>query len=102
MTLKKPVRIVDEDLLEAVRRMPCLACITRQTALEARGAIGEDWICSHPHHVVSRGAGGGDIATNVVSLCGQHHREIHQVGNAEMARRYPIIGHWLRDAGHEL
>lgn len=50
---------------------------------------------NHPHHVKSRGAGGGDVATNVMPLCHEHHQEIHQAGKSEMRKRYQGVNDWL-------
>lgn len=92
-------RIVDEDLLEAVRQLVCLAC----ASLDPQGAweaIHDNQIRCHPHHVVSRGAGGHDLAANVMPLCFKHHREIHSVGTLTMAKRYAVVKDWLIAAGH--
>lgn len=90
----KPIRIVDEELLEVVRGLPCLACasLNPQGALED---IGEDYRRSHPHHVTSRGAGGGDVPENLMPLCQWHHREIHQSGTATFALKYPVVKDWI-------
>jgi hypothetical protein len=87
-------RIVDESLLEEVRRLPCLAhaCQDPRVALEA---IGEGVTRSHPHHVVSRGAGGDDVASNVMPLCPACHQEVHTIGMRAMREKYPIIDAWM-------
>jgi 5-methylcytosine-specific restriction endonuclease McrA len=43
------------------------------------------------HHIVSRGAGGSDSYDNLIALCYNHHAEIHAMGRATFARRYPAV-----------
>lgn len=81
--LKKNFRVVDLELLDAVRTLPCIACLTRP--VEA-------------HHVTTRGAGGGDTAVNVMPLCPAHHREWHQ-GITPFLRKFPSVRYWLEFAG---
>lgn len=82
MTSKAPhLRVIDTEFLEFVRSLPCIVC-TRKPV--------------HPHHVTSVGAGGGDIAENVMPLCAEHHSEWHQAGPGFMAKNYPSVYHWLR------
>ncbi len=51
------MRIINEKLLERMRRSPrCEWC-------------GKAGIRLHPHHVVSRGAGGSDFVLNLIALC---------------------------------
>lgn len=94
---KRP-RIVNEKLLRAVARLPCLAC--PQPSREAFQAIVDDLDhaprISDPHHVTTRGAGGGDVAENVMPLCPKHHQEYHRRGGREMADRYPRVLAWLQ------
>ena len=52
-----------------------------------------------PHHVTSRGAGGGDEAENVVPLCREHHVEIHTIGRDTFRKKYPSFDSWMRAAG---
>ncbi len=68
------------------------------TALAITRAGGAETSISHPHHVKSRGAGGGDTADNLMPLCAEHHREIHQIGPSGMGEKYPIIKHWFGTA----
>ena len=42
-----------------------------------------------PHHVRTRGAGGGDVG-NVVPLCRSAHTELHAVGRHTFAQRYGV------------
>jgi hypothetical protein len=79
----KKKRLVDLDLLETVRSLPCLAC--GRTPSEA-------------HHVTTRGAGGDDLAENLMPLCTWHHQEWH-MGIRKMLERYPSVLYWLELAG---
>lgn len=100
--LSKRQRIVDEELLAAVRRLPCLGCLNSLNVDEARLAISEnERSISHPHHWVSRGAGGDDIASNLIALCVEHHTEIHKIGNKKMREKYPCIDQWARLTGKD-
>lgn len=60
----KPVRVKSPENLAAVRRRPCRICGGK----------------SEPHHIRTRGAGGGDELTNLMALCRLHHRRAHDVG----------------------
>lgn len=94
-------RHVDSELLEAVRQLPCMAC----ASLDPHGAyeaIHDHGIRSHPHHVVSRGHGGGDVAQNVMPLCVTHHQVIHRMGLTWMANKFQVIQDWLLEAGWEV
>lgn len=82
----KRIRIVDEGLLEQVRQLWCIACGIRPV---------------HAHHVTSRGAGGDDVAENVMPLCPAHHAMWHKVGPTTMVAKYPSVRHWLELAGRE-
>jgi hypothetical protein len=46
------------------------------------------------HHVTTRGAGGSDVAENVMPLCPEHHREWH-MGISPMLEKYPSVVYWL-------
>lgn len=72
--------MVDQDLLAKVRDLPCLAC----------GRSPSD-----PDHVTSRGAGGGDVADNLLSLCREHHALRHSIGWAGMFNRFPSVMKWM-------
>jgi len=91
----KRKRIIDETLLESVRKLPCLACIGGY--VDARSYSGR----VHPHHLISVKAGGPDIATNVAPLCPDHHRKIHEIGITEASKKWPVFRNWLDAAGWE-
>lgn len=94
----KPQRIVDEELLAQVRRLPCMACSGADpyAALEAVQSGASE---THPHHLQSRGAGGDDVAANCIPVCFTHHREFHDKGISHMNQKYPSIAAWLSIAG---
>jgi 5-methylcytosine-specific restriction endonuclease McrA len=48
-----------------------------------------------PHHVKTRGSGGGDELSNLMPLCREHHIEIHKIGNSKMCEKYPSVYAWL-------
>jgi hypothetical protein len=80
----KPKRIKDPMLLNSMRGDPCI-------------------ICNQPgisHHVKSVGSGGHDIESNLVSLCGYHHNEIHLIGRVSFCRKYEKFFDWCQDNGH--
>jgi hypothetical protein len=81
----KPKRIVDRELLETVRNLPCMAC-----GIQPAG---------HAHHVDSRGAGGDDVFDNLMSLCPTHHAQWHQKGPGYMMDHYESVTTWLEIAG---
>jgi hypothetical protein len=96
---QKRMRIVNRELLEEVRNLVCLACASLDVAA-AREAMYDNQVRSHPHHVISRGSGGGDVASNLLPLCLQHHTEIHKVGNTEFAQKYAVVKNWMISTGH--
>lgn len=95
MNLDKPKRKVDRKLLETVRRLPCLACVSLGWCPEE---IPASETISHPHHVTSVKAGGGDTWDNVIPLCQVHHREWHDRGGQFMWERYQSVFEWLLGA----
>ena len=65
----KPARIVDKDLLTWVaeeRDGVCLYGLFTKRPCTA----GLD-----PHHIKSKGSGGGDVPENLITLCRGHHNE---------------------------
>jgi hypothetical protein len=55
---------------------------------EACGAFLVDYT---PHHIKSRGAGGKDNHGNLLALCIQDHRLIHDKGDREFTKIYPHL-----------
>lgn len=94
--LPKIKRIVDEVTLEAIRSLPCMGCISALSQPAAEAAVREGGCRSHPHHLKSRGAGGGDTLDNLMPLCFKHHQEIHRIGRSMFAAKYQAARGWLR------
>ena len=102
----KPKRVVDKKLLETCRHLPCIACMSDQILQdEYRRYVAEfgtellPIAVSHPHHVVTRGAGGGDTVDNLISLCVKHHSEIHRIGNERFREKYYAVNNWFKLTG---
>jgi len=81
---EKRKRVVNKELLDDIRNLPCLHC---------------NRVPSHPHHVRSVGSGGGDILSNLMPLCTEAHTRIHMTGMCAAANKYPKIKRWLIDMG---
>lgn len=90
----KNKRVVDESLLDTVRNLPCMGCASLDPE-GARASVFENEVRSHPHHLISRGAGGGDVAKNLMPLCWNHHAEVHRKGLAEFSQSYILVHRWL-------
>lgn len=90
----KPERTVNAELLETVRNLPCMAC-ANSDPLGAYEAIHDHGIRCHPHHIITRKAGGNDVAENLLPLCFEHHREVHRIGLASFADKYKTVRDWL-------
>lgn len=82
----KNKRIENRDLLDYIKTLPCMAC----------GQMPTD-----PAHVTSVGAGGDDVAVNVMPLCRQHHTEQHSKGWSHMVKNYIGVNRWLTKAKRE-
>jgi len=70
---KKP-REKNPEYVKFIRSLPCLAC--KKPGCD-------------PHHIKSRGAGGGDSA-NLVPLCRVHHTMIHTYGRRTFEKKFHI------------
>lgn len=80
----KKKRIVDDALLEQIRKMSCVCCGERPV---------------DPCHVKTRGSGGDDIQSNVFPACRRHHDEQGKAGFYKMTKKYPNLGMWLWNHG---
>ncbi len=78
-------RIVDETLLDKYRCRPCDVC-------------GEGYR-SDPHHIRSKGSGGDDVESNIISCCRICHSNIHQQGYGYMWRHCPKLKDILTKKG---
>lgn len=83
--LEKKKRITNEELLDHVRSLPCMACLRVP--------------CAEVHHVTTVKAGGNDVPENLMPLCHEHHMEVHQGGWNKAIKKYPAIKNWLEFAG---
>lgn len=48
----------------------------------------------HPHHIVTRGAGGSDDPVNLIWLCAKHHDEVHTKGSETFAQEHGLEERW--------
>ena len=71
----KKKRIVDKEVLKLFRGKPCEIC-------------GKS---SDPCHIKTRGSGGDDHYSNLISFCRVHHTEQGTVGWLKFANKYPIV-----------
>lgn len=92
MTLKVKKRTQDPQYLAEVRTKLCFAC-----GIEGR---------SEAHHVLSRGAGGGDDWFNVIPLCSDHHtagpRAWHKIGPISFLNEFPHVEDVLKQWGWKI
>lgn len=57
---------------------------------------------SDPCHLKSRGSGGDDVESNLLSLCRTHHGEQHQIGFVKFCEKYPAVERELNKKGWEI
>ena len=67
--IPKPKRIDDPDMVKYV--------LERDEDCMARGLYPPCYGPHTVHHIVHRGAGGGDTKENMIRLCYKHHRFVH-------------------------
>lgn len=84
---QKRTRVVDEDLVDYVKTLQCVAC--------GRSPGGQ------AHHVTTQGAGGGDTADNLMPLCYGCHTKLHKVGYFKMIQQHPGVLFWLQNANRD-
>jgi hypothetical protein len=85
MTFPKPIRTKNRELLKRVAQQPCAACGRRPPSDGA----------NDPHHVTTKGAFGGDIESNIMPLCREHHTEWDKIAPSRMIAKYFGIERWL-------
>lgn len=85
--LPKPIRVVDKELIEEVKLLPCMGCGVEP--------------CGEADHVTTRGAGGGDTADNLIPLCRTCHTTRHAVGWGKFIEGHPVVRNWMRAAKRE-
>lgn len=79
----------DDKILHAARKhwsAGYVAYWISKPLCEACGAVADP-----PHHIRTRGAGGKDTADNLLSLCIEHHREIHATGDRLFGVAFPHL-----------
>ena len=81
MNLQKKKRTHDPSYLDEVRSKLCFAC----------GKPGPN----EAHHVLTRGAGGGDDWWNLIPLCSDHHtlgpKAWHNIGPISFLNEFPHV-----------
>ena len=81
-------RLIDKELVEKVKKMPCLACGKRDGVA---------------HHIKSVATGGPDIEENLMPLCEKHHTGtsvgIHWKGINDFLEGKPYVKEWLYEKG---
>lgn len=76
--IPKPKRTINKELLLEYRSKPC--------HISDGDCFGD--VCAH--HLKSRGAGGGDVLSNLLPLCVYHHNLIHKIGTYTFCLKYDI------------
>lgn len=80
------MRIENKALCKSYQGAPCIVC--------GKSGVG--------HHVKSRGSGGDDVESNLMTLCVVCHREVHDIGLTEFADKYTRVTRWLLNHGWSL
>ena len=73
----KPRRHTDPELLAAIRKVPCAACLRPPP--------------SDAHHIRTKMSGGPDEPWNILPLCRFHHNLWHQMGRARLFEKLPDL-----------
>jgi hypothetical protein len=71
--IPKPKRIENKELINSYIGLPCIICHN---------------LCKKPHHIWTRGAGGGDTPDNLICLCLLHHRIAHDMPRSLFYERF--------------
>lgn len=79
MSYPKPKRIKNRKLLDSFHDKACV--------INNYGCSGQ----VSGHHIQSKGAGGPDVAENILALCHWHHVEIHKIGSSKFIEKYPDL-----------
>jgi hypothetical protein len=83
---KKQKRRINKEAAREKRRVVGLRKAVASGKCEACGKGN-----AHPHHLVSRGAGGLDVEENLLTLCFTHHvgdEGVHRKGLTWLANKY--------------
>ena len=78
-------RVKKHENIERVEKMQCLVC--------------PRWPAT-AHHVSTAGAAGGyeyvdNAMSNLMPLCQEHHRMLHDYGYTKMIDKFPRVKDWL-------
>lgn len=87
--LQKQKRVKDRDLLDEIKKRPCIVC----------GTHGSDRNPIDPSHIRSRGAGGPDEEWNVVPKCRSCHIAWGRLGANTFCDRNPRFKAHLESLG---
>lgn len=85
---QKTPRIIDNELLENIRKMPCFVC----------GKHGSESSPITPSHLQTRGSGGPDTMSNVVPMCipchsaWEHRRYMFSINRPDFMRKLNALG----------
>lgn len=82
-SIPKQQRQINQDVLDEFRDKPCVIC-------------GKP---SDPCHIKSRGSGGDDAHSNLISFCRTHHQQQHAYGWAKLCFKYPLVVFVLEKKG---
>ena len=89
--LKPSKRVIDHDYLNAIRKLPCVACGKYP---------------AQAHHIKTVKTGGGDDWFNVIPLCFTHHtgskEAWHVMGSLSFLKRFPHVREYLSNLGWEI
>lgn len=88
--IPKQKRIVNKELCDSYREMRCAVCFMKGGGL----------ICGH--HIKTKGSGGHDHSKNLMPLCQQHHREVHDKGLEWFVNEYDTAREYLEWLGFEI
>jgi hypothetical protein len=88
MCYNEDMRTINEDIVKLVSFEPCLCCgyVTGAT----------------PHHIKTRGSGGGDTIDNLMPLCQKHHTEVGTIGLIAFSAKYVRVYLWLMEHEWEI
>lgn len=81
MDLVKKKRLRNLKLIKELKEHSCVTCFKKGP--------------NDVHHITTRGAGGDDIPSNLITLCRQCHIKLHQYGLKKFAWKYPKFKEFL-------
>lgn len=57
---------------------------------------------AEPHHIKTRGSGGGDEESNILYLCRLHHIEAHKIGQVKFIEKYVKLNQVYLEKGWQV